>query len=120
METSLVYVDSFDLVDEEAKNYVMWMDSFGPNNRKYLESLGSSPTCTIPSIEKPLILEEKLLPSHLRYAYLGASSTLLVIISSYLSQMEEEKLLRMLREHKEAIGRSLANIKGIRPSMSCI
>ena len=31
--------------------------------------------------------------------------------------MEEEKLLRVLREHKEAIGWSLAYIKGIRPSM---
>ena len=31
--------------------------------------------------------------------------------------MEEEKLLRVLREHKEAIGWSLADIKGIRPSM---
>ena len=31
--------------------------------------------------------------------------------------MEKEKLLRVHREHKEAIGWSLANIKGIRPSM---
>ena len=31
--------------------------------------------------------------------------------------MEEEKLLRVLREHKEAMGWSFADIKGIRPSM---
>ena len=31
--------------------------------------------------------------------------------------MEEEKLLRVLKEHQEAIGWSLADIKGIRPSM---
>ena len=31
--------------------------------------------------------------------------------------MEEEKLLRVLRDHKDAIGWSLANLKGIRPSM---
>ena len=31
--------------------------------------------------------------------------------------MEEEKLLRVLRDHKNAIGWSLADLKGIRPSM---
>ena len=59
----------------------------------------------------------KQLPAHLKYAYLRESSTLPVIISSSLSNMEEEKLLKVLKEHKEAIGWSLADIKGIRPSM---
>ena len=93
------------------------MDSFGPNRRKYFESLGASPSRLTPSIEKPPIVEEKQLPNHLRYAYLGEESTLPVIISSSLSNMEEEKLLKILKEHKEAIGWSLADIKGIRPSM---
>ena len=31
--------------------------------------------------------------------------------------MEEEKLLRVLRDHKQALGWSLADLKGIRPSM---
>ena len=70
-----------------------------------------------PSIEKPPIVEEKQLPNHLRYAYLEKESTLPIIISSSLSNMEEEKLLKILKEHKEAIGWSLANIKVIRPSM---
>ena len=93
------------------------MDSFGQNKRKYFESLGSSSSRLIPSIEKPPFLKGKQLPSHVRYAYLRESSTLPVIISPYLSKLGEEKLLRVLREHKEAIGWSLANIKGIRPSM---
>ena len=96
---------------------MLWMDSFGQNKRKYFESLECSPSLSIPSIEKPLVLEKKPLPSHLRYAYLSASSTLPVIILSYLSQVEEEKLLRVIREHKEAIGWSLADIKGIKRSM---
>ena len=62
-------------------------------------------------------MEEKQLPNHLRYAYLGEESTLPVIISSSLSDMEEEKLLKILKKHKEAIGWSLADIKGIRSSM---
>ena len=93
------------------------MDSFGPNRRKYFESLGASPSRLTPSIEKPPIVEEKKLPNHLRYAYLGEESTLPVIVSSFLSNMEEEKLLKILREHKENIGWSLADIKGIIPSM---
>ena len=93
------------------------MDSFGPNRRKYFESLGASPSRLIPSIEKPPLLEEKKLPTHLKYAYLGDAATLPVIISSSLSNMEEEKLLKVLKEHQEAIGWSLADIKGIKPSM---
>ena len=89
---------------------------FEQNKQKYFKSLGSSPSHPIPSIEMPLVLKEKQLPSHLRYAYLGESSTLPVIISSYLSQVEEEKLVGVHREHQQAIGWSLADIKGIRPS----
>ena len=80
-----------------------WMDSFGPNRRKYFESLGASPSRLTPSIEKPPIVEEKQLPNHLRYAYLGEESTLPVIISSSLSNMEEEKLLRPLRSIKRRL-----------------
>ena len=64
-------------------------------------------------------MEQKPLLDHLRYEYLGQSSTLPVIISSSLSEVEEEKLLRVLQEHKSAIGWSLADLKGIHPSM-CI
>ena len=69
----------------------------------------------MPSIEILLQLEQKPLPSHLRYAYLGESSTLPVIIP--LTVVEEDKILRVLRDHKDAIGWSLADLKGIRPSM---
>ena len=79
--------------------------------------MGASPSRPFPCIEQPLILEEKPLPTHLRYAYLGDSSTLPVIISSLLSQIEEYRLLRVLCEHKGAIGWSLADIKGIQPLM---
>ena len=62
-------------------------------------------------------MEQKSLPSLLKYAYLGIASTLPVIISTSLTELEEEKLLRVLRDHKNALGWSLANLKGIRPSM---
>ena len=62
-------------------------------------------------------MEQKPLPSLLRYAYLGNASTLPVIISVSLTATEEEKLLGVLRDHKAALGWSLADLKGIRPSM---
>ena len=117
LETSLNHDNPSSCEDETVQEYVNWMDSFGSNKRKYFESLGASPSRLTPSIEKPPIVEEKQLPNHLRYAYLGEESTLPVIISFSLSNMEEEKLLKILKEHKEAIGWSLANIKRIRPSM---
>ena len=56
--------------------------------------------------------ELKPLPSHLKYAYLGAGNSLPVIISNQLSQEEEEKLLDVLKKHKKAIGWTLEDIKG--------
>ena len=98
--TSLTHDDPSSCEDETVQEYVKWMDSFGLNRRKYFESLGASPSRLTPSIEKPLIVDEKQLPNHLRYAYLGEDSTLPVIISSSLSNMGEEKLLKILKERK--------------------
>ena len=116
LETSLVENEPENL-SEEAEEYVKWMDSFGHNRRKYFESLGEGVKTPVPSIEQPPKMEQKPLPSHLKYAYLGVESTLPVIISASLNVLEEEKLLRVLRDHKQALGWSLADLKGIRPSM---
>ena len=40
-----------------------------------------------------------------------------MIISASLTNEEEEKLLRVLRDHKDAIAWSLEDLKGICPSM---
>ena len=88
LETSLVKNASENLSDE-AEEYVKWMDSFGHNRRKYFESLGEGAKPPVPSIEHPPKMEQKPLPSHLKYAYLGVESTLPVIISSSLTAMEE-------------------------------
>ena len=93
------------------------MDSFEPNKRKYYEPLGENTQTSVPSFEQPHKMEQKPLPSHLRYAYLENASTLPVIISASLTATEEDKLLRVLRDHKNVLGWSLADLKGIRPSM---
>ena len=116
LEASLVENESKNL-SEEAEEYVKWMDSFGHNRRKYFESLGEGAKTPVPLVEQPPRMEQKPLPSHLKYAYLGVASTLPVIISASLTALEKEKLLRVLRDHKHALGWSLADLKGIRPSM---
>ena len=68
-----------------------------------------------PSEERPPKLELKPLPSHLKYAFLGVEDTFPVIISSSLESEQENKLLKILRTHKIAIGWKIANIKGISP-----
>ena len=116
LEASLVQ-NAKEELSEEAEEYVKWMSSFQPNRRKYYKLLGENTQTLVPWIEKPLQLEQKPLPSHSRYAYLGESSTLPVIISASLTAMEEDKLLRVLRDYKDAIGWSLADLKEIHPSM---
>ncbi|XP_062075775.1 uncharacterized protein LOC133779893 [Humulus lupulus] len=102
--------------DWETHEYVKWINSYGPYYKNKFEELGQGSESPIPSIEKPPILELKSLPEHLCYVYLGEKETLIVIISSSLSKGEVEKLLRVLRAHKRAIGWTLADIQGISPS----
>ncbi|XP_070667515.1 uncharacterized protein [Malus domestica] len=70
----------------------------------------------LPSIVQPPTLELKPLPCHLKYIFLGEDQTLPIIISSSLTAQEEDKLIRVLKEHKSAIGWTLADIKGISPT----
>nr|XP_012461583.1 unnamed protein product [Gossypium raimondii] len=60
-------------------------------------------------------LELKPLPEHLKYAFLGKGNTLPVIISNRLSTHEEESLVHILKSHKEAVGWTIADLKGISP-----
>lgn len=59
----------------------------------------------LPSVIQPSSFELKPLSSHLKYVFLGDHKTLPVIISSTLTAQEEEKLVRVLKEYKTAIGR---------------
>ncbi|KAM1373686.1 hypothetical protein ACFX2I_024358 [Malus domestica] len=70
----------------------------------------------LPSIIQAPVLELKPLPSHLKYIFLGENETLPTIISSFLMEQEEEKLVRVLKEFKSALGWTLADIKGISPT----
>ncbi|XP_022895227.1 uncharacterized protein LOC111409406 [Olea europaea var. sylvestris] len=90
-----------------------------PIGRKHwqYEYLGDNPSPPVPSVEKAPTLELKPLPSHLCYAYLGESSTLPVIIANDMTREKENKLLEVLRQHKMAIGWTIADIRRISPTL---
>ncbi|KAI3769069.1 hypothetical protein L6452_00165 [Arctium lappa] len=70
-----------------------------------------------PSVISPPDLELKQLPSHLKYAFLGEENKLPVIISSTLNLHQEKQLVDMLKSHTKAIGWTIADLKGISPSI---
>ncbi|GKF25741.1 hypothetical protein Tco_0081635, partial [Tanacetum coccineum] len=68
------------------------------------------------SIDDPLELELKDLPSHLEYAFLEGTDKLPVIISKELKDEEKAALLKVLKSHKRAFAWKISDIKGIDPS----
>ena len=62
-----------------------------------------------------LVLKE--LPSHLKYAYLEVPKSKPIIIFARLSDAEEQKLLKILKNYQESIAWSIDELKGISPSI---
>ncbi|GJZ82136.1 reverse transcriptase domain-containing protein [Tanacetum coccineum] len=67
------------------------------------------------SVGEPPKLELKELPSHLEYAYLEGTNKLPVIIAKNLKGEEKERVIKVLKSHKQAIAWKLSDIKGIDP-----
>ena len=55
------------------------------------------------------------MPSDLKYSFLGENETFPVIISSKLDTLQEGKLIQTLKMHKNALGWTIADLKGINP-----
>ncbi|CAN6679705.1 unnamed protein product [Malus baccata var. baccata] len=104
---------SIDVFDSLAHDYLDSLDK-DPLETTIAEGLGLKPNLAVPNDEiviQALIIELKPLPSHLKYVYLGDKEMLPVIISSTLTALEEQKLIRVLKEHKTSIGWTLAGIR---------
>jgi hypothetical protein len=69
------------------------------------------------AVPEPPKKELKPLLKTLKYKFLGLAESVPVIIASDLVSGQEEKLLEVLTEHKEAIGWTIDDIKRINPSM---
>ncbi|GJZ15939.1 hypothetical protein Tco_0551616, partial [Tanacetum coccineum] len=65
------------------------------------------------SVDEPPKLELKDLPSNLEYAFLEDTNKLSVIIVKNLKDKEKERLIKVLKSHKQAIAWKLSDIKGI-------
>ena len=66
---------------------------------------------------EPQKLDIKPLPLELKYAYLKKHEKCPVVISSLLSNQQENSLLDILRENKQAIGWKITDLKGISPAV---
>ena len=56
------------------------------------------------------------MPKVLKYEFLGDNKTFQVIVSDELRPEEINKLLKLLRRHKKAIGYTIIDLKGISPA----
>ncbi|GJV27180.1 reverse transcriptase domain-containing protein [Tanacetum coccineum] len=63
------------------------------------------------SVDEPPELELKDLPSHLEYAFLEGTDKLPVIISKNMKDEDKERLIKVLKSHKQAISWKLSDIK---------
>lgn len=77
----------------------------------------TSSTPPITSLESPPKLELKPLLDKLKYVFLCSNDTLPVIIAFDLQEDQESELISVLNEHKEAICWTIADLKGINPSI---
>ncbi|XP_031253758.1 uncharacterized protein LOC116111755 [Pistacia vera] len=84
-------------------------ESLTDNNMELKEDLHKTPN------EAPK-LELKPLPSNLKYVFLDKDAYP-VIISASLIDLEEKSLLDILRKHEKVMGWTIADIKGISPSI---
>src|SRR4030065_560854 len=83
--------------------------------RSKIEELPPRSIESIPSSVQPPKPDLKPLPFNLKYSFLGENETFPVIISSKLNVHQEDKLLQTLKMHKNALGWTIADIKGISP-----
>lgn len=67
-------------------------------------------------IDEPPELELKPLPKHLEHTFLGEGSKLPVIIASYMTRKQKDKLLNIIKKHEKAIAWKISDIRGISPS----
>ncbi|XP_073030622.1 uncharacterized protein [Primulina eburnea] len=120
LEVCLTHSSPQELVNQELDECISYLEAGRPLSKTVnsrIGELGHVPRPLKSSIEEAPILEMKPLPSHLKYLFLLDNDKLPVIVSSTLTDKEEEKLLRELRDNIKAIGWSIADIKGISSSM---
>jgi len=93
-------------------------ESKASNWRPKIEELPPRSIESIPSSVQPPKPDLKSLPFNLKYSFLRKNETFPVITSSKLNAHQEGKLLQTMKMHKNALGWTIADIKGISPLIS--
>ncbi|GJX09539.1 DNA-directed DNA polymerase [Tanacetum coccineum] len=119
-------------VDDEAITFKVGIDDaeFDPEGdiRLIEEMLNNDPHSPLPlkelkceklksvksSVDEPPKLELKDLPSYLEYAFLEGTNKLPIIIAKNFKDKEKERLIKVLKPHKQAIAWKLSEIKVIK------
>ncbi|RDX68657.1 hypothetical protein CR513_52332, partial [Mucuna pruriens] len=70
-----------------------------------------------PSLDEAPQLDLKTLPSNLKHAFLKPHTSLPVITFTTLTRLMEDRLIRVLRNNKEAFRWTIHNIKSINPTI---
>ncbi|XP_070020245.1 uncharacterized protein [Nicotiana sylvestris] len=101
---------NFDVNDDEGRvecvNALHEMGSYSYEPRKlYLDLDNRKTPPTKPLIEEPSVLELKSFPPHLKYEFLGPSSTFPVILSSCLTNIKVDSTLAVLQKWKKILDR---------------
>ncbi|GKV37326.1 hypothetical protein SLEP1_g45366 [Rubroshorea leprosula] len=120
LEACVVHSKDITTENEDIREYAFHLEACPPflnSKEPSIQDFRANMPRLKPSLEEPPKLELKPLPVHLKYAYLDEDLSLPVIIFSSLTGLMEEKLLRVLREHKGAFGWTITDIKGISPSI---
>jgi len=100
---------------EDLQNVYFQEESKASSWRPKIEELPPRSIESIPSSVQSTKPDLKSLPFNLKYLFFGENETFLVIISSKLNTHQEGKLLQTLKMHKNALGWTIADIKGISP-----
>jgi len=98
------------LIDDESKYDVFEFDDLCCAADYLIASTSDS---DFPSTSRDL----KPLLNALKHSFLGPNESLPMIIASDLDRDQEEDLIVLLRENKEAIGWILGDVKGFHPSI---
>ena len=115
IEMNFHYLESFDCEVLPSNLFNKETISSINENSQYEESSQEQQTHEEETSAEGLTLKE--LPSHLIYEFLEPEKRKPVIISAALTEVEEQKLLVILRKYKEAIAWSIEDLKGISPSI---
>ncbi|GKB55791.1 reverse transcriptase domain-containing protein [Tanacetum coccineum] len=109
---------TIDVVDEILEGFDALLDEDSDKEEIHFEKITFDTDYKIKKSldEPPTNLKLKLLPDHLEYAFLEEPFFLPVIISSQLSKQNENKLVSILKKHKQSFAWKTTDILSICPS----